>query len=312
MIPTFREYVNEDWAPRFRKLKPSTQKRTEQGLRRHLLPRFGDTQLTEITRRDIYRWFDSHSETAPADANRTLAILQGILSHAVEREIISISPANRIKTNRIPPRTRFLNQDEIQRLHRALDDYPVRIESGRQQVDILRILLMTGMRCSEVSQMQWQEVVYGPANLGPYPIRIDLKDSKTGARSLPVSRTVGVLIHEQPSREQSRWVFPNRCADASKPRSKHITAWYRIRKVAGLGDVRIHDLRHTFASHAAMNGVPIPVIARLLGHSTTRVTSRYMHMSDESARDATAKMEGLLNRDIVPIGRSSGFRFLST
>lgn len=308
--PTLAEYVAEDWAPRFAQLKPSTQQRSMQGLKRHLLPWFGTVPLDQITRRMVYRWFDEHSQRAPADANRTLAVLQGILSHAVEREVIDKHPALRMKMNHVPGRTRFLDHGEINRLHEALDNYPARSESGRQQVDVIRILLLTGMRCSEVSQLAWSEVkaedsagrtqkalTYASNWNLRKPTRLELSDSKTGPRTVPIGLPVATILQRQPSIGVSPWVFPDpRDESGIRPRSRHICAWYKIRATAALGDVRLHDLRHTFASHAAMRGVPLPVLASILGHSAERVTARYSHITDRAAAAAAESTCGMLAR----------------
>ena len=301
-IPTLAEYVADDWAPRFRKLKATTQVTTKYALDKWLIPQWGETTLDQISRRDIYRWFDRLSDRTPANANRMLAVLQGILSHAVQREVIEKNPARGIRNNKIQHRTRFLSLDELQRVHRALDSYPARGYTGRQQVDIIRLLILTGMRCSEVSQMRWMEVIYSVRD--GLPDRLQLVDSKTGPRALPISGPAAVILHRQPSRGRSPWVFPNRRVDSPDPRSKHIGIWWvRIRKDADVTDVRLHDLRHTFASHAAMRGVPMAVLARLLGHTTERVTARYAHISEKAARDATDLMGGVLTPSLIPDDR---------
>ena len=88
--------------------------------------------------------------------------------------------------------------------------------------------------------------------------------------------------------------------DPSRPRSDHLGLWYRVRREAGIEDVRLHDLRHTHASHAVMNGVPVPVVSRLLGHSNTRMTLRYAHLGDRDI-EAAAERVGEAVADLIGI-----------
>ena len=78
--------------------------------------------------------------------------------------------------------------------------------------------------------------------------------------------------------------------DASRSRHPDIELWYRVRKEAGIEDVRLHDLRHTYASHAVMNGVPVPVVSRMLGHSNVRMTLRYAHLGDHEIEAAAERV----------------------
>ena len=78
--------------------------------------------------------------------------------------------------------------------------------------------------------------------------------------------------------------------DPSRPRSRELSLWYRVRREAGIEDVRLHDLRHTLASHAVMNGVPVPVVSRLLGHSNVRMTLRYAHLADREIEAAAERV----------------------
>ena len=90
-------------------------------------------------------------------------------------------------------------------------------------------------------------------------------------------------------RSPSPFVFLSPC-DPSRPRSRNLALWYRVRREAGIEDVRLHDLRHTVASHAVMNGVPVPVVSRLLGHSNVRMTLRYAHLGDRDFERAAEKV----------------------
>ena len=115
-----------------------------------------------------------------------------------------------------------------------------------------------------------------------------LADSKTSARKVPLNSHARSILERQP-RDGSTFVFPSPL-DPSRPRSPDLTIWYRVRRKARIEDVRLHDLRHTHASHAVMNGVPVPVVSRLLGHSNVRMTLRYAHLGDREIEAAAERI----------------------
>ena len=104
---------------------------------------------------------------------------------------------------------------------------------------------------------------------------LTLADSKTGPRKVPLNTQARRILERQPQ-SGSAFVFPSPL-DPARPRGPNLALWYRVRREAGVEDVRLHDLRHTHASHAVMNGVPVPVVSRLLGHSNVSMTLRYAH-----------------------------------
>ena len=155
-----------------------------------------------------------------------------------------------------------------------------RIEKeGREQADIIRLLLFTGCRRGEVLGLRWSEV---------HPDALMLADSKTGPRKVPLNSQARAVLRRRP-RNGSPFVFPSP-QDPSRPRSRNLALWNRVRREAGIEDVRLHDLRHTVASHAAMNGVPLPVVSRLLGHSNPRTTLRYAHLGDREIEAAAERV----------------------
>ncbi|MCY4232090.1 MAG: tyrosine-type recombinase/integrase, partial [Alphaproteobacteria bacterium] len=112
-------------------------------------------------------------------------------------------------------------------------------------------------------------------------------------------RRARAILDRQP-RGESPFVFPSP-RDPARPRGPELSLWYRIRREAGIEDCRLHDLRHTVASHAVMNGVPLPVVSRLLGHSTVHMTLRYAHLADRDIEAAAervgAAMEQVMGMD---------------
>ena len=274
----FRAFVDGAWrAACYEHCKASTRKRMDSALQTQLVPTFGDLPLDRIDATAVHRWFDHYSATAPGGANRVLDVLRQILSHAVACGYAATNPTRGVAHNPRAKRTRFLSRAEVSRLHAALDaqrgDWP-----GRQQAEIIRLLLLTGCRKGEIVHLRWSEVD-GDA--------LRLRDSKTGPRSVPLSAAAQAVLARIP--RTGDWVFPV-VAGASQPRSLELSVWPAVRDAAGLDGVRLHDLRHTFASHAVMRGVPLPVVSRLLGHRNPRMTFRYAHVGDPEIQAAAERI----------------------
>ena len=180
-----------------------------------------------------------------------------------------------------------------------LDEHAAR--GQRAQADIVRLLLLTGCRKSEIVRLRWSEV---------HEEFLVLADAKTGPRKVPLNSRARNIIDRQP-RSGSPYVFPSP-RDPSRPRGAELGLWPRVRREAGIEDVRLHDLRHTHASHAVINGVPVPVVSRLLGHADVGMTLRYAHLGDreieaaaERVGKAVADLMGL-STQLHPLDTSSG------
>ena len=277
-VPLFRDFVAGSWKEaHFNRYKPSTQRSARYLLAGRILPAFGSTPLDRITPAQVRRWFDGFSRTAPGNANNALRLLRQIMNFAIARGHIDTNPTRGVKANRRPALTRFLSREEIGRLHRALDDQAGK--GNRQQADIIRLLLLTGCRKGEIVRLRWSEVDGD---------RLFLADSKTGARKLPLNTQARRILERQP-RGGSAFVFPSP-VDPARSRCLELWLWYRVRREACIEDVRLHDLRHTHASHAVMNGVPVPVVSRLLGHSNVHMTLRYAHLGDREIEAAAERV----------------------
>ncbi|MDD9981852.1 MAG: site-specific integrase, partial [Gammaproteobacteria bacterium] len=118
--------------------------------------------------------------------------------------------------------------------------------------------------------------------------------SKTGPRRVPLSTRAQAIIARQ-SRGESPFVFPSP-HHPSRPRTTDLTLWNTVRCEAGIEDVRLHDLRHSVASHAVMHGVPVPVVSRLLGHTNPQMTLRYAHLSDRDIEAAAERIGAAMAR----------------
>ncbi len=279
-VPLFGDFVRDVWRPAcFDHFKPSTRRRTRSALATQLLPAFGDLPLDRITRKDVMAWFDRYSERAPGGANRDLGTLRQILNHAKVHGHLEINPATGMRRN--PQRTfnRFLSRQEIRRLHAELDRLVAERPERAAQADVIRLLYYTGCRLSEIRALRWCEV--GTDTL-------DLLDSKTGSRRVYLNSEARRIIARQ-HRAGSDHVFPSP-SDLTEPISTVMRLWTTLRGRAGIEDVRLHDLRHNFASMAVLNGVPLPTVARLLGHREVSMTLQYAHVADKDVEAAAERV----------------------
>ena len=281
--PTLEEWVENTWWPQVAiHHKPSTRKRHRHALDRQLLPVLGGIRLDGIDRAAVLGWFEARSRAAPGGANRDLELLAMILNHAVGTGHIPHNPAKGISRNPGRKMTRFLSGDERKRLLAELDAVPSRF---RFRALALKMLLFTGCRRNEILTLRWFEV--GERSL-------NLADSKTGARQVWLGdEAVAVLAEARALQDELGMESEYVCPYYSKPQrcdEKIDTFWRTIRSRAGLGRLRIHDLRHSFASEAVRQGVALPVVSKLLGHSSIRMTMRYTHSSDDEVEAAAERI----------------------
>ena len=287
-IPLFRDFAAGPWRDSWiHRCKPTTIRWRNGHLKNHLLPAFGDLRLDRITPMMVHRWFDDFSRSAPGNANHCLKTLRQIFNHAIACGHVASNPARSVRPNPRKKITRFLSREELDRLHEVLDRRErsaTAQESQRQQIDIIRLLLLTGCRKNEIVRLRRDEVT---------ETCLRLRDSKTGPRTVFLNAEVRVII-ERRMTGGTAFVFPSP-KDAGRPLSSNLPLWYAIRKEAGLDDVRLHDLRHTYASHAVMQGTPLPVVAKLLGHSQTTMTLRYAHTGNRETEAAAERIGGVIS-----------------
>ena len=286
--PLFGDFVADPWWNSWvHRCKPSTIRLRGKHLKSRLLPEFGDLRLDRITPMLVHRWFDSYSETAPGNANHCLQTLRQVLNYAVACGHVLSNPARSIRPNPRRKITRFLSREELDRLHRILDSHTgARRTTPSQncQIDIIRLLILTGCRKNEIVRLRRDEVA-GDC--------LRLADSKTGPRTVFLNSGARAII-ERRMTGGTGFLFPSP-NDSGRPICDDLPLWYAIRKKAGLEDVRIHDLRHTYASHAVMQGTPLPVVARLLGHSRPTMTLRYAHTGDRETEAAAERIGGMIS-----------------
>ena len=219
--PTFGEFIAGEWKTScLDRYKASWRKGVVSALTQQLVPAFGVLRLDQINAIGVAQWFDRYSTTAPGGANHALALLRQIMNQAIKRGYVRINPTRGIKRNPRPSLTRFLSLDEIRRLHETLDQCVVERPTRAASADIVRLLLLTGCRKSEIMHLQWREV-HGDG--------LDLSDAKTGPRRVFLNPQARAILDRQP-RSGSPYVFPSP-RDGSRPRaSGDIRVWYLVRK----------------------------------------------------------------------------------
>lgn len=249
--------------------------------KRVLLPRLGHLPLEAINPGQVAKMHAALRET-PFQANRALALLSAIFSRAIAWEVVTNrpNPCRSVKKYAEKAKERYLTPEEIGALLESLDDHARR---NPLFSDAIRLLLFTGMRKSEVLGLRWSEITSEGKE-------IHLADSKTGKRTIPLNVQAAEIVRSLRERAESIYVFPARDS-VTGDGSRHATGlhrfWDQVRKDAGLEGVRIHDLRHTFASFAANEGVSVLQIGGLLGHKNPRTTMRYTHLSTRALQTAT-------------------------
>ena len=274
-----------DLADRFEKehivvcLRPSSAAMYRCFLRLFILPAFGDRKVIDVTRTDIAR-LHHELRDKPYEANRTLAVISKMFNLA---ELWGLRPdgSNPCRhVNKYPEeqRERYLSVDELMRLGKVLDQCERERLEGQSAIDAIRLLIFTGCRRSEILTLKWDYVdLKGGA--------LHLPDSKTGKRTVHIGEPALRVLKGIEKRADNPWVIVGR------RHGSHLVnlrlPWQRIRARAGLDDVRIHDLRHTFASFAVSGGQGLPMIGKMLGHTQVKTTARYAHLATDPVKRAT-------------------------
>jgi len=255
-LPKLFEDVGETLLHRYaRNWKPSTHASSRRYYDQFILPFFSETPIAEIDERMVRRWFASLGNR-PGQANRALPVLSVLMAQA---EAYGYRPPNSNPCKGIPrykmaPKERFLSADELARLGAALRAYPEPSAAA-----YIHLLVLTGCRKGELAGLRWTDYRHG---------RLYLTDSKTGAKTVYLSAPARGVLDGLP-RTGAR-VFDIQV-------NPH---WKSIRAEAGLDGVRLHDLRHTYASHALAVGEHILTIGKLLGHRDPETTFKYAHLAD--------------------------------
>lgn len=278
-MPTFAEFAAADYLPHAKANKRSWGM-DESRLRLYLLPLFGRRRLDEISRAEVQRMHNAHAKAmAPATANRILCLLHHMLALAVEWGRLEKNPADGVKKHpEHNERQRYLSKDELRRLGEALDAFPNRVAAA-----YFRFLLLTGVRKNEALQARWAELDMEQG-------RWWVPRTKAGeGRWVTLSAAALELLGALPSKPGNPYVFPGE--QPGKPYGNAQEAFQKVKALAGIeDDLRIHDLRHSFASMAVNGGATLYQVQRLLGHKQSATTQRYSHISEETLREVSASV----------------------
>lgn len=267
-----------------RRCKPSTRRAYEWILKKLIRPAIGSRRLSDLHRSDVIRFHQSLAET-PYNANRALQLLKSMLARARHWELVeeSFDPARGVALFHEKKRERFLSDAELARLMTTIETMKRDGAIMRSAHDALFLLIFTGCRVGEILTLRWEQVDFDRRILSLPRHKTDQK----GTKRLPLSPQALAFLAGIPKGEGSPFVCPGRdgghLVNLQKP-------WRRVREYADLGALRLHDLRHTFASLALSQGAPLAVIGGLLGHETHQSTARYAHLSDEALIAATMAM----------------------
>lgn len=282
------------------KRKPATLEAYRFVLERMAVPALGHLKAKNVKRADVARLHAAHCDK-PYQANKLLAVIGSLYTFAGKRGFVpeGFNPARGIEKFSEKSRERFLTAEELDRLGAAIREaetigtpwevdeasttakhIPKSVERmtriGPHAAAALRLYLLTGARLREILHLRWEEVDFERGMLF-------LPDSKTGRKPIVLNAPALEIIAGLP-RMGTCVIAGN---DPSKPRADLHRPWKAVAKRAGLEDVRIHDLRHTFASFGAGGGFGLPMIGKLLGHKQAATTQRYAHLDNDPVRRAT-------------------------
>lgn len=272
--------------------KPNTQKYYKLLLKDRILPFLGCMKISSVTSANIHA-LQYSMQHIPESANHCIKILSKIfnLAHAWGL-YTNTNPCRHIKKFKSKRIERYLNQEETKRLGEVLNEVKQYPDENLSAVYCIQLLILTGCRLGEIQTLKWQYIDYENGVL-------KLPDSKTGAKTVYVGSAVMSLLQE--IKEHPRRPTDNTYVIWGKKQGAYLNnvqkPWRRFRKLAGLNDVRIHDLRHNFASFAVNRGMSLPIIGKLLGHTQTQTTARYAHLMAHSMKEAA----NTITNDLSPL-----------
>ena len=263
-------------------LKPSTAALNRKIVEKRILPRLGRRRIADIGRADAAA-LHHDMRSVPGHANRTLGVLSRMLTMAEVWEMRpeGVNPCRFVKKYPERKRERFLSDDEYRRLGAALRDAEREGFASPAAVAAIRLLMLTGCRSGEILSLRWEDV-----DLDRGEFR--LPDSKTGARIVHLGDPAIEVLRGIQRKEDSPWVI------RGLKRGTHLAflhgPWRLILERAGIKNLRIHDLRHSFASGGLLVGEGLPMIGKLLGHNKVQTTARYAHLANDPVKSAANRI----------------------
>lgn len=291
-VPTFAQFIDEQYMPYVKTYKRSWDTDVSL-LRNHLLPRFANRHLDSITRQDIQKMHQERraSGAAPGSANRLLIMMRYVFNLALKWEApgIKTNPCAGVPLLEVNnKKERYLSVEEAQRLYEA-----VCTSENPMLRFVVTMLLLTGARKREVLDAKWQDF-----DLSRRIWRIPM--SKSGkARHVPLADGAMNVLATMPRNLHTDYVFAN--PKTNKPYRSIFSSWNTARKQAGLADVRMHDLRHSFASLLINSGRTLYEVQHILGHTQVKTTQRYAHLSQDTLLDAANAATRAVGSVMLPV-----------
>ncbi|WP_171174910.1 site-specific integrase [Ruegeria sp. HKCCD8929] len=278
--------------------KPTTARDYHSIIRRFIRPRLGPLPIAEVTRADVVAFHHALRET-PYQANRAASMLSKLFNLAEDWGLrqAGSNPARRIKKFREEEKKRYLSDEEQVQLGEVLAEA---LEEGTESVyavSTVLLLIYTGCRLSEILTLRWDYVTAH---------HLELPDSKTGRRRIPLPREAYDILMELPRQPKNPYVILGESEDG--PLINLQKPWRRIRGAAGLDDVRLHDLRHTYASVAMKDGIDPFTLKEIMGHKNLTTTLRYAHLADDAVQRAAGSVASRLARAVRKDVRAAPLR----
>jgi integrase len=258
----------------------------ERLLRRYAIPAFGKRPIDTIDRAAIAKLHHSLADI-PRQANLLLSVLSKLMGWASKRGLhpSDTNPCRGIERYKENKRERFLTVVELRRLGQALREAEQNKTVTPYAIGAIRLLLLTGARLGEILTLQWEHVNFETRQLR-------LPRSKTGPKSIYLTTAVADILNSLPLVQGNAFVIAG-----DKPRAHLVhlqKPWSRIRDSAGLDDVRLHDLRHSYASVGAASGLSLLFVGKLLGHKQASTTQRYAHLAEDPVRQAGEQISDVI------------------
>jgi integrase len=284
--PTVNDLVRRFLEEHVSRKRPSTQADYRIAIERYIRPAIGSKKVAEVTWADVDGLHRKLTKAGkPTQANRVAAVTSKMFALAIKWRLRLDNPAKGVERNPETKRKRYATSAELQRLMPALDRHP-----DQQGADIFRLCMLTGCRSHEAMSARWDALDLD-AGVWTKP---GASTKQRTDHTVPLSAPARQLLAKLRRQTNSEWVFP--APDSSTGHRVTIAkTWRLLCKTAKIRGLRVHDLRHSFASQLVSEGASLPLIGSLLGHSNPATTHRYAHLFDDPQRAAVERVGAVIS-----------------